>query len=223
MNCTNGKAYKVYLAGPEVFCPDPVARGKDKHAAIARFNTEVLAQEDFHFVGLYPLDTPIAHYADDTATAMRIFAANVGAMSKADLIVANISRFRGPSADVGTAFEMGYMYALRKPLFAYYNLAETYGTADQRPTTVFDDQHLDSDAHTTYIEKVRKFAAGYLVDRSSVPDRDNYAHAIEDFGLTDNLMLSGALYASERQSYTPAASFWDALQEAATSILATMP
>lgn len=218
------KEFKVYLAGPEVFLPDPIAKGADKYATIERFNHEVLPDKNFRFVGLYPMDAQIDvqidEYEETPATAMRIFHADVDLMDKADLIIANITRFRGPSADVGTAFEMGYMYAQQKPVFVYYNMQETYFTSDQIETTVLDCASPDSDAHTTYAEKVHAFAAGYLVDHSTTKDHDNYTHMIENFGLADNLMLIGAAKTTtgKEQGYAPATSFWKALHEATASI-----
>ena len=223
MSDTNTKELKIYLAGPEVFLPDPIAKGADKYAAIERFNHEILLDKNFRFVGRYPMDaqidTLIDECAETPATAMSIFRADVALMDESDLIIANITRFRGPSADVGTAFEMGYMHAQGKPVFAYYNMQETYATADQRQTSVFDYASPDSDARTDYAKKVHDFASGYLVDRTTDKDRDNYTHLIENFGLADNLMLIGAMQAnSPTQSYAPAASFWESLQEVATHI-----
>ena len=227
MSVTKTKEFKIYLAGPEVFLPDPIAKGADKYAAIERFNQEILSGKNFHFVGLYPmdaqLDVQIDESAETPATAMHIFQADVALMDESDLIIANITRFRGPSADVGTAFEMGYMYAQGKPVFAYYNMQETYATDDQRQASVFDYASPDSDARTDYAKKVRDFAAGHLIDRSSTKDRDNYTHMIENFGLADNLMLIGAAKAitGEEHGYAPADSFWAALQEAAASLCST--
>ena len=42
-------------------------------------------------------------------------------MKQCDLIVANLTPFRGVSADVGTVFELGFMVALGKTAFAYSN------------------------------------------------------------------------------------------------------
>ena len=42
MSATKTKEVKIYLAGPEVFLPDPIAKGADKHAAIARFQPRSL-------------------------------------------------------------------------------------------------------------------------------------------------------------------------------------
>ena len=221
---TTKQAYKIYLAGPEVFLPDPIIKGANKHEAIERFNHEVLPDKNFYFVGLYPMDALIDTQIDDSTenptTAMHIFHADVALMDEADIIVANITRFRGPSADVGTAFEMGYMHAQHKPVFTYYSMPETYFTADQREVTALDCASPDSDARTSYAEKVRAFAAGYLVDRANVRDRDNYTHMIENFGLADNLMLIGSAKAKsgERDGYHPASSFWEALQEVALAM-----
>ena len=214
------KKIKIYLAGPEVFLPDPIAKGADKRAAIERFNHEILPDKKFRFVGLYPMDADIDGCAETPATAMRIFHADVGLMDESDLVIANITRFRGPSADVGTAFEMGYMHAQQKPVFTYYNMQETYGTDDQNEIPALDCASSDSNARTTYAKKVHDFAAGYLVDRSITKDQDNYTHRIEGFGLADNLMLMGAAKAAtgEEQGYAPADSFWAALQEAAASL-----
>lgn len=208
------KEFNIYLAGPEVFLPDPVVEGANKRAVIARFNREVLAAKNFRFVGHYPLDTKIDGYANNPRTAMQIFHGCVEMMDNSDLIIANITHFRGPSADVGTAFEVGYMHAQRKPIFIYYNVQETYCTKE------CDNSTPDHNAQTIYRDKVRAFASGHFVNRSPTEDRDNDNFLIEDFGLIDNLMLIGVARAGldETDSYAPAGSFWEALQEAADSL-----
>jgi len=40
-------------------------------------------------------------------------------------MIVNLTPFRGPSADVGSAYEMGFMRALGRPIFAY--------SRDERP------------------------------------------------------------------------------------------
>ena len=44
-------------------------------------------------------------------------------MLSCDIIIANVTPFRGPSADDGTAFELGFFDALGRPAFAYSNVA----------------------------------------------------------------------------------------------------
>ena len=210
--------YKVYIAGPDVFLPNPAGKYDSKRATIARFNAEVLGDTDFKFVAITPIDTEIDDFKNDPATAMKIFIANINHMQNADFVIANMSRFRGPSMDVGTAFEMGYMYALNKPVFGYYDMTTTYCTADQIEKTAFDCSSADSNAQTSYTEKVSRFANGYFINPTNPEQaRDKYTHLIEEFGLADNLMMVGAVrYQSGKESgYAMADSFLAALHEAA--------
>ena len=57
MNAAEKPVYYVYLAGPEVFLPDPVKAGEDKKKLIESLN----AAHDwpFRLVGLYPMDNEI--------------------------------------------------------------------------------------------------------------------------------------------------------------------
>ena len=93
---------KVYLAGPDVFFRN---RG-----AIFAERARVCAA-----LGLAPL-IPV----DETkTTAAAIFESNVALIEAADGIIANLSPFRGPHCDVGTAWEMAYATARGKPVFAW--------------------------------------------------------------------------------------------------------
>ncbi len=87
-------------------------------------------------------------------------------------MIANITPFQGPSADVGTAFEMGFMRALGKPIFAYSN--------DARP----------------FSERVNDFWGGrlraHLTGEREAPD-SMIANGLK---LADNLMLIGAVFTS---------------------------
>ena len=103
---------KVYLAGPDVFLPDAAAVGEAKKRICAAYG----------FVGLFPLDKDL----DLTGlsrwdAALKISAANEALMRSCDLIVAHMTPFRGPGMDGGTAFEMGFMRALGRPVFGYSN------------------------------------------------------------------------------------------------------
>ena len=99
---------KVYLAGPEVFLPDAVEVGRN----------EVAICERYGLVGLFPLDLDAPA---GPATSAAIFQACLVTMRDAHAIVANVTSFRGIGADPGTAFELGYMLALGKPVFGYTN------------------------------------------------------------------------------------------------------
>lgn len=153
----------LYLAGPDVFHPQAAAIGARKVALCAAHG----------FRGLFPLDggTPDAGSA-------AIFARCLAMMREADGGIVNLTPFRGPSADPGTAFELGYMAALGKPLFAYTNdAADLLERLRRRPGCTRD-------------------GAGW---------RDGDGMAAEDFGNSDNLMLDEALAAQGRRVHRHAA------------------
>ena len=180
-------AYYVYLAGPEVFLANAREAGDDKKRAIERLN----ASEDWpvELVGLYPLDNEIPDFARNRETGIRIYRANIAMMEKADAVVANMVRFRGPGMDGGTAFEMGYMRGLGKPVFGYYDAEPFYGEVE--PAGLYPD-------------RVRRLV-GQNPDNPAV-DLDGLL--IEDFAMADNLMMIGALGDSDG---TLQASFEQAL------------
>jgi len=163
--------YYVYLAGPEVFLSDPIQAGVDKKKLISTLAT---AQDwPFELIGLYPMDNEIPNFKPNAETGMRIYHANLDLMNKAHFIAANMVRFRGPSMDVGTAFEMGYMAGADKPVFAYYDAKPFYG-ANEVPGL--------------YKERVKTFWSVSKKDASL--DQDGIA--IENFSMTDNLMMVGS-------------------------------
>lgn len=163
--------YYVYLAGPEVFLSDPIQAGVDKKKLIS---TLAAAEKwPFELVGLYPMDNEIPNFKPNAETGMRIYHANLDLMKKAHFIAANMVRFRGPSMDVGTAFEMGYMAGADKPVFAYYDAKPFYGAAE---------------VPSLYKERVKTFWSVAKEDASH--DKDGIA--IENFSMTDNLMMVGA-------------------------------
>jgi nucleoside 2-deoxyribosyltransferase len=90
----------VYLAGPDVFLPDALDIGRRKREICARYGV----------IGHYPLDNTIDRKAADAS--LRIFKGNQAMMDAADAIIANLTPFRGPSADAGTVYELGYMAGL---------------------------------------------------------------------------------------------------------------
>lgn len=101
---------RLYLAGPDVFAPDAVQRGAAKQAICAELGAE----------GLFPLDNdPPPPGLDAAGAAHHIYRANIGLMQGADACIANLSPFRGPNADDGTAFEVGWMIAAGKPVFGH--------------------------------------------------------------------------------------------------------
>lgn len=96
---------KLYLAGPTVFMPDKHARGRTLKALCEAAGCK----------GLFPLDSDAGANPD----AYRIHAACIAMLSKADAVVADLSPFRGPHVDDGTAFELGFAAARGLPIFGY--------------------------------------------------------------------------------------------------------
>src|SRR3954471_12205984 len=146
---------KIYLAGPDVFLPDAVEIGRRKAAICARHGVS----------GLYPLDNAVDLSAADASLA--IFKGNEAMMDAADAIIANLTPFRGPGADAGTVYELGYMAGRGKLLFAYSNDPATYAERVART------------------HKLTISSSGQLIDCDGL--------TVEDFGLPDNLMMIHAL------------------------------
>src|ERR1700742_4330076 len=146
---------KIYLAGPDVFLPDGLTIGRRK-IDICRSHG---------MVGLFPLDNAIDLAVADASR--QIFKANEAMMDQADAIIANLTPFRGPGADAGTVYELGYMAGRGKLCLGYSNdptiYADRVARAD-RVTHLSDGRQIDSEGLT-----------------------------VEDFGLPDNLMMIHAL------------------------------
>ena len=145
---------KIYLAGPDVFLPDAVEIGRRKVEICARHGVS----------GLYPLDNDVDLSAGDAS--LNIFRGNTAMMDAADAVIANLTPFRGPSADAGTVYELGYMAGRAKLCLGYCN-----------------DPRLYADRVRRYGDVVSR--DGRLIDAEGL--------TVEDFGLVDNLMMIHAL------------------------------
>lgn len=141
-------APRVYLAGPEVFLPDAEAVLARKKAICARLG----------LVAVAPLiDAPAPAAPEAMKRAFAISAGNEALVRSCIAVIANLTPFRGVSADVGTIYELGFARGLGLGLYAYTNDPREYAArALERP------DGLD----------------------------------IEDFGLSDNLMIEGGIVAA---------------------------
>ena len=104
---------KLYLAGPEVFLPEAIEIGRIKKDLCARYGIE----------GLYPFDNEVSPRSGEAVDRL-IYRANIAMIRDADGGIFNLTPFRGPSADVGTVFELGFLSALGKAAFGYTNRTE---------------------------------------------------------------------------------------------------
>lgn len=150
------KMIKAYIAGPDVF------RGNAHH------HFEVLKNKCLahNIAPLVPLDNEIevdlSNSVKKLRSATKIYEANIDMIHAADIVIANISPFRGPQMDPGTAFEIGFAVALGKPVYLY------------------SDEHL-----TDYADRVESYGA-YSEDFLVVEDfglNENLMICIPGIGL----------------------------------------
>ncbi|MDD2382860.1 MAG: nucleoside 2-deoxyribosyltransferase [Sulfurospirillaceae bacterium] len=145
---------KIYLAGPEVFLPNALEEGNRLKALC----------HSYGFEGCFPLDNTITG-TNPREIANNIRNANIAMIQSCDMVIANVSPFRGPEPDSGTVWEIGYAQALNKKVIAY--------CTDKRTL------------------KVRTQAILGLGEAL----RDMNGMQIEDFGLTHNLMFASCVLA----------------------------
>lgn len=123
----------IYLAGPEVFFPNALEIGDQKKKICTSYGF------DAHF----PLDRLPDVGRDPLDVAKQIFSICLEMMDDSDLVVANMTPFRGVSMDVGTAIELGYMYAQGKPVFGYTNDVQDYAARVTTAGVMVSDQQVE--------------------------------------------------------------------------------
>lgn len=154
---------RIYLAGPDVFLPDAAILAQQKKEICARHGA----------MGVFPTD-PIQDAAADAATErwLEIYLRNEAHIRSCDALVANLTPFRGPSADAGTVYELGFMRALGRPVCGYAN---STGDFAERTRAILGTA-------------ARQDSAGIWADAEGLH--------LEDFGRQDNLMIDGGIRAS---------------------------
>jgi nucleoside 2-deoxyribosyltransferase len=157
----HGRPY-VYLAGPDVFYINAVERGEKMKAELAQRG----------MLGLFPLDTELnsSDFPNPAGLGLAIAAACEAQIRQADLGLFNIEPWRGPEADDGTAYELGFMAALGKPVVLY--------TSDPLPFA----ERIAADVYLGEVYRDGPTLRGKR-DRMTVEEFEGFA---------DNLMLVGA-------------------------------
>jgi nucleoside 2-deoxyribosyltransferase len=154
---------RIYLAGPDVFLPDAAAMAAAKKAICTRHG----------MTGVFPLDPVDSAEADAVADRfLQIYFKNEAHIRSCDALIANLTPFRGPSADAGTVYELGFMRALGRPVLGYAN-------TDQ-----------------TFLDRTLAFLGGTAQERAPGDWVDAEGMHLESFGRTDNLMIDGGILAS---------------------------
>ena len=121
---------KAYLAGPDVFLPNAV-----QHAA-----AKIQICAAYGLIGLAPLEDVTQISASPPADIWRaIFHKDIEMMKACDLIIANLTPFRGASADAGTLVELGWFLGRGKPIFGYSNSAASFRERSLAQQTALPD------------------------------------------------------------------------------------
>jgi nucleoside 2-deoxyribosyltransferase len=133
---------KLYLAGPEVFLPDPLEHAEQQRALCEQYGFTPLHPVDngpafgaqsiealtrlYEVVQLYRTDSLPALMAlpsEEMRCAMKIYLGNIKYVRECDIVVANCNAFRGALVDDGTAYELGLGHGLGKPTYGYIDVA----------------------------------------------------------------------------------------------------
>lgn len=98
-----------------MFLPNAAEHARAKVTICARYGIE----------GLPPLNDDLGALAfmPEGEAWRAIFAKDLAMMEASDLIIANLTPFRGASADAGTLVELGWFLGRGRPVFGYSNSA----------------------------------------------------------------------------------------------------
>jgi nucleoside 2-deoxyribosyltransferase len=121
----------AYLAGPDVFLPTAAANAAAKIAICAKYG----------FLGRPPLNEEIEHILtlphDEAWRA--IYLKDLEMMEACDIIIANLTPFRGASADSGTMVELGWFAGRGRPVFGYSNTATPFAARSNAQVAAVPD------------------------------------------------------------------------------------
>ncbi len=150
---------KIYLADRRSFFPTPWRSG-----SVRRISASVMASRGF--IHWTMKSRGMRQACGPTFSSIVHVCAH---MRAADLGIFNLTPFRGPSADVGTVFELGFFAGLGKPAFGYTN-----------------------DVPRIFLNRVKTFDT-LSHDAEKGEWRDGLELSVENFGNADNLMIDAAL------------------------------
>jgi nucleoside 2-deoxyribosyltransferase len=121
----------AYLAGPDVFLPNAVEHAARKVSICLRYGIR----------GLPPLNEDIAALASlsEAEAGIAIFRKDVEMMEAAEIVIANLTPFRGASADSGTLVEIGWFLGRNRPIFGYSNSATLFDARSRAQVAAVPD------------------------------------------------------------------------------------
>jgi nucleoside 2-deoxyribosyltransferase len=154
---------KIYIAGPEIFLENAIEVMGAKKRLCAKYG----------HAGICPFDTDIEEIANTFECGLRIAAENERLIDSCDVVIANITPFRGHNADPGTIYEIGYARAKGKTILAYTYSSDTHS------------DRICMDYYEHDVEDFKDFKRGSLDKKF-----------IDDFGMAENAMIDGGIHAS---------------------------
>jgi nucleoside 2-deoxyribosyltransferase len=159
---------KVYLAGPNVFYSNPIEERERKKSIVRATG----------FEPLYPFDSEVKDFKRNQDAARIIASKNEEQMKKSQIILANMEPWHGPSTDIGTGFEMGYMSC----------------KADLSPKSILIIGYYEHGEHRLFLQRVNEdIYHGQVKILSNGDAISPDGMHLENFGLEDNLMLVSAI------------------------------
>lgn len=183
------------MAGPEVLLPNARDLLDRKIALTRAIGFEPVAPGD--------LEIPSARTLREFGEY--IYRVDEQLMMSADVIIANLTPFRGLHADAGTVFELGFMCGRGKPAFAYSNVVDTH------------------------FERLLSYYSGQVEVAPDGQLRGKDGILVENFDMNENLMIDGGIAASggafethkatDAQRYSDATAFEAVLTIAAQRLL----
>lgn len=150
---------KIYIAGPGVFRPDADELARELKDICHRYWLE----------GLWPADGP-------SDTARLIAQANLKMIRSAAALVADVSPFRGPHSDDGTAYEIGFAHALGKPTFAWSSNTEPLAWR-------IEGKRIDG---------ILRDSDGYAIEDFAAPVNLMLAHAVQSISASAEEAIAAA-------------------------------
>jgi nucleoside 2-deoxyribosyltransferase len=120
---------KAYLAGPDVFLPNAEAQARAKIQLCAAYG----------LAGIAPYNPNLDTTLPDAQLWRQIYEDDLQMMRNCDIIIANLTPFRGASADAGTLVELGWFLGTGKPPYGYSNSAQAFVARTQAQVALVPD------------------------------------------------------------------------------------
>jgi nucleoside 2-deoxyribosyltransferase len=147
----------IYVGGPDPAFPGGTVLLSHKRQMV----------EAAGFVPIIPSDSILVETTPSEAMAREIYMDRVSRMRLCDAAIINLTPWRGVSCEASAAYEVGFLAALGKPVFAYLNV---------------------SDEREAELRGRVERQLGVKTDRTG-RITDGYGVEVEDFGLPESLMV----------------------------------